>query len=55
MNRAPTRPRINQASKADACTKEAATFPELSDARLVSVTCSDGVGDVWMGRPERLN
>ena len=33
----------------------AATFSELSDARLVSVTCSDGVSDVWMGRPERLN
>ena len=32
-----------------------ATFPELSEARLTSATCSDGVGDVWMGGPERVN
>ncbi len=34
---------------------QGATFPELADARLVGVTCSDGVSDVWMGRPERLD
>lgn len=32
-----------------------AAFPELSEARLVGATCSEGVGDVWTGGPERLN
>ena len=32
-----------------------AGFPELSDARLIGATCSAGVDDVWMGRPQSMN
>lgn len=32
-----------------------ATFPELADAHLVAATFSEGLEDVWMGKPDRLN
>ncbi len=31
------------------------TFAELAGARLVAATFSEGLEDVWMGKPERLN